>query len=152
MKVQLGHGKRKNDTVGPRVWDIAQGESEAWKTSNSKIVAAIPCFNTKRLIADVVSRARKYVDEVIGKSASQMSCQASRSKGLLKRMAQSFIETRPSPRNSPRKGSILKGCWAQEDVEQQRWALASPLSSVGKSNRVDPLEVKYDATGNKARR
>ena len=30
-----------------------------------RIVAAIPCFNTERSIADVVSRARRYVDEVI---------------------------------------------------------------------------------------
>jgi len=30
-----------------------------------KVVAAIPCFNTELSIADVVSRARKYVDRVI---------------------------------------------------------------------------------------
>ena len=30
-----------------------------------KVVAAIPCFNTELSIADVVSRARKYVDQVI---------------------------------------------------------------------------------------
>jgi len=34
------------------------------KTS-PKVVAAIPCFNTELSIADVVSRARKYVDQVI---------------------------------------------------------------------------------------
>jgi glycosyltransferase involved in cell wall biosynthesis len=30
-----------------------------------KIIAAIPCFNTEPFIGDVVSRAKKYVDEVI---------------------------------------------------------------------------------------
>ena len=30
-----------------------------------KVIAAIPCFNTASSIADVVSRAKKYVDEVI---------------------------------------------------------------------------------------
>jgi glycosyltransferase involved in cell wall biosynthesis len=30
-----------------------------------KVIAAIPCFNTEHFIADVVSRARKYVDQVI---------------------------------------------------------------------------------------
>lgn len=30
-----------------------------------KIVAAIPCFNTETFIADVVSRAKNYVDQVI---------------------------------------------------------------------------------------
>ena len=30
-----------------------------------KVIAAIPCFNTERFIADVVSGAKKYVEEVI---------------------------------------------------------------------------------------
>ena len=33
--------------------------------SRLKVVAAIPCFNTERLIADVVSGAKKYADQVI---------------------------------------------------------------------------------------
>lgn len=35
------------------------------RANGSKVVAAIPCFNTGSFIADVVSRASKYVDEVI---------------------------------------------------------------------------------------
>jgi glycosyltransferase involved in cell wall biosynthesis len=30
-----------------------------------KVLAAIPCFNTEPFIADVVSRAKKYVDQVV---------------------------------------------------------------------------------------
>ncbi len=30
-----------------------------------KVVAAIPCLNTQRSIAEVVTRTKKYVDEVI---------------------------------------------------------------------------------------
>jgi len=33
--------------------------------SKPKVIAAIPCFNTKRSIKDIVSRARKHVDQVI---------------------------------------------------------------------------------------
>lgn len=33
--------------------------------SRPKTVAAIPCFNTAKFIADVVSRSKKYVDQVI---------------------------------------------------------------------------------------
>jgi glycosyltransferase involved in cell wall biosynthesis len=33
--------------------------------SRCKVVAAIPCFNTERFIGDVVSKAKKYVDQVI---------------------------------------------------------------------------------------
>lgn len=32
---------------------------------HNKVIAAIPCFNTQKFIGDVVSRARKYVDEII---------------------------------------------------------------------------------------
>jgi len=36
------------------------------ETGNSKkVVAAIPCYNTERSIADVVAKTKKYVDEVI---------------------------------------------------------------------------------------
>ncbi|MCL0090475.1 glycosyltransferase family 2 protein [Dehalococcoidia bacterium] len=38
--------------------------SEAQQT-RPKVLAAIPCFNTERFIADVVSNAKKYVDQVI---------------------------------------------------------------------------------------
>jgi glycosyltransferase involved in cell wall biosynthesis len=34
-------------------------------TSAVKVVAAIPCFNTQHTIGDVVTKTRKYVDEVI---------------------------------------------------------------------------------------
>ncbi len=33
--------------------------------TQTKVVAAIPCFNTERSINDVASRAKKYVDQVI---------------------------------------------------------------------------------------
>ena len=35
------------------------------QSNGPKVVAAIPCFNTASVIADVVSRARKHVDQVI---------------------------------------------------------------------------------------
>lgn len=35
------------------------------KPTQPKIIAAIPCFNTEPFIADVVSKAKKYVDQVI---------------------------------------------------------------------------------------
>ena len=35
------------------------------QTKRSKIIAAIPCFNTEPFIGDVVLKARKYVDQVI---------------------------------------------------------------------------------------
>ncbi len=59
------HGKLKNDTVEPRVGDIRQDGSGTWKPTQPKIVAVIPCLNTERFIADVVSRARKYVEHVV---------------------------------------------------------------------------------------
>jgi len=39
--------------------------SQPSKAMRLKTIAAIPCFNTDRFIADVVSRAKKHVDEVI---------------------------------------------------------------------------------------
>jgi glycosyltransferase involved in cell wall biosynthesis len=43
-----------------------QSSTSGLKTEfNKKVVAAIPCFNTAESIADVVSNAKKYVDEVI---------------------------------------------------------------------------------------
>ncbi|MCL0098637.1 glycosyltransferase [Dehalococcoidia bacterium] len=38
--------------------------TEAQQT-RPKVLAAIPCFNTEPFIADVVSNAKKYVDQVI---------------------------------------------------------------------------------------
>jgi len=35
------------------------------RQTQPKVIAAIPCFNTRPFISDVVSRARRYVDEVI---------------------------------------------------------------------------------------
>jgi glycosyltransferase involved in cell wall biosynthesis len=32
---------------------------------SDKVIAAIPCFNNQKFIGDVISRARRYVDEVI---------------------------------------------------------------------------------------
>lgn len=40
-------------------------QSIALPSTRNKVVAAIPCFNTQRSIGDIISRARKYVDEVI---------------------------------------------------------------------------------------
>ena len=39
--------------------------SQPPQETRPKVIAAIPCFNTEPFIADVVSRARKYVDRVI---------------------------------------------------------------------------------------
>ncbi len=36
-----------------------------FQLSQLKVVAAIPCFNTEPFISDVVTRAKKYVDQVI---------------------------------------------------------------------------------------
>ena len=35
------------------------------QATRPKVVAVIPCFNTEPFIAEVVSKARKYVDQVI---------------------------------------------------------------------------------------
>lgn len=45
--------------------DMTKQSSHASQGSKTKVIAAIPCFNTKRSIEDIVSRARKYVDQVI---------------------------------------------------------------------------------------
>jgi glycosyltransferase involved in cell wall biosynthesis len=53
--------------------DIKKGTEQQTQSSTSglktefkkKVMAAIPCFNTAESIADVVSNAKKYVDEVI---------------------------------------------------------------------------------------
>ncbi|MBT9133124.1 MAG: Undecaprenyl-phosphate mannosyltransferase [Firmicutes bacterium] len=37
----------------------------ALTSSDMKVIVAIPCFNTKPAIAGVVSRARRYVDQVV---------------------------------------------------------------------------------------
>ncbi|MFC2002738.1 glycosyltransferase family 2 protein [Chloroflexota bacterium] len=39
--------------------------SQSSQTNRPKVIAAVPCFNTEPFIAEVVSRARKYVDQVI---------------------------------------------------------------------------------------
>ena len=38
---------------------------EPRRTTQPKIIAAIPCFNTEASIADIVSKAKKYVDQVV---------------------------------------------------------------------------------------
>ncbi len=39
--------------------------NQSSQESKPKVIVAIPCFNTKRFIKDIVSRARKHVDQVI---------------------------------------------------------------------------------------
>ena len=39
--------------------------SQPPQETRPRVIAAIPCFNTETFIADVVSRARRYVDQVI---------------------------------------------------------------------------------------
>jgi len=39
--------------------------SHSSQGTKPKVVAAIPCFNTKRFIEDIVSRTKKYVDQVV---------------------------------------------------------------------------------------
>lgn len=39
--------------------------SQPSRANGPTVIAAIPCFNTESFISDVVSRARKYVDQVI---------------------------------------------------------------------------------------
>jgi len=39
--------------------------TEPRQTSQPKVIAAIPCFNTEASIADIVTKAKKYVDQVI---------------------------------------------------------------------------------------
>ncbi len=39
--------------------------SHSFEERRPKVIAAIPCFNTRRFIKDVVSRTRKHVDQVI---------------------------------------------------------------------------------------
>jgi len=39
--------------------------SPSSRETGHRVIAAIPCFNTEHFIADVVSRAREYVDQVV---------------------------------------------------------------------------------------
>ncbi len=45
--------------------DLKPQLTQPYQENRPKIIAAIPCFNTERSIADIVSRAKKYVDQVI---------------------------------------------------------------------------------------
>ena len=58
----------KHTTTSPRA-TVKPAEGAAARAAGPsprpRVVAAIPCFNTGPFIADVVSRARRYVDEVI---------------------------------------------------------------------------------------
>ncbi|MCL0064217.1 glycosyltransferase family 2 protein [Dehalococcoidia bacterium] len=58
--------------------------SEAQQT-RPKVLAAIPCFNTEPFIADVVSNARKYVDQVvvINDGSHDGTAEAARTAGAL---------------------------------------------------------------------
>ncbi len=40
-------------------------QTQSTQKPEPRVVAAIPCFNTEHFISDIVSRARKYVDQVI---------------------------------------------------------------------------------------
>jgi len=39
--------------------------SPSSRETGHRIIAAIPCFNTEHFIADIVSRAREYVNQVV---------------------------------------------------------------------------------------
>lgn len=54
---------RKEEERGPTIVIESPQRSSALKPPNT--VAAIPCFNTQPFIADVISKARKYVNQVI---------------------------------------------------------------------------------------
>jgi len=45
--------------------NISKTSNVDHQKSNIRVIAAIPCFNTARTIADVVTKTMKYVDEVI---------------------------------------------------------------------------------------
>ena len=51
--------------------------------SNVRVIAAIPCFNTQDYIADVVTKTKKYVDEVIviDDGSTDMTADVARSAG-----------------------------------------------------------------------
>lgn len=53
--------------------------------TRSKVVAGIPCFNTNRSIKDIVSRARKHVDQVIAidDGSSDGTAEVARAAGAL---------------------------------------------------------------------
>lgn len=40
-------------------------KSQCYQTLKPKVIAAIPCYRTEHYVRDVVSRAKKYVDQVI---------------------------------------------------------------------------------------
>ena len=50
-----------------------------------KVIAAIPCFNTETFIVEVVSKAKKYVDQVIiiDDGSLDGTAEASRATGAL---------------------------------------------------------------------
>jgi len=55
----------KRNPVGLTVNKDARKEASPSHQEKPKTVAAIPCFNTEPFIAEVVSKARKYADQVI---------------------------------------------------------------------------------------
>jgi len=52
---------RRSETRGA----VTPQSSQHSQKNRAKVIAAIPCFNTEPFITDVVSKARKYVDQVI---------------------------------------------------------------------------------------
>lgn len=52
---------RRSETRGA----VTPQSSQHSQKNRAKVIAAIPCFNTGPFITDVVSKARKYVDQVI---------------------------------------------------------------------------------------
>ncbi|MFC1915599.1 glycosyltransferase family 2 protein [Chloroflexota bacterium] len=59
--------------------------SESSQKTKPKIIATIPCFNTSHFIEDVVSKTRKYVDQVIAvdDGSQDNTAEAARSAGAL---------------------------------------------------------------------
>ena len=48
-----------------KIVGINDAKSQCYQTLKPKVIAAIPCYRTERYVRDVVSRAKKYVDQVI---------------------------------------------------------------------------------------
>lgn len=60
-----GRRQKKSPQENLDEGDVMLQSSQPSQETRPKVIAAIPCFNTEPFIADVVSKARKYVDQVI---------------------------------------------------------------------------------------
>lgn len=56
---------RRINTKESEIEDMIQPSPQAFSEAGTKVIAAIPCFNTRSFIADLVHRAKKHVDQVI---------------------------------------------------------------------------------------